>query len=137
MLRASDGIAAAKKAGGIGGFVARVGHTRGAAGAFLRLMTARSGGEPAAGHRPAGSGLLMAGHVFPVLFVVAAWFVSTGVVIALDRLPPRTFRWSLTGAGVVAVGGAVARAPCRRPTRRRAAPISASPPRSPSGAGTR
>jgi len=47
----------------------------------------------------------MSGHIYPVLFVVAAWFVSTGVVIALDRLPPRTFRWSLTGAGVVAFGG--------------------------------
>ncbi len=42
-------------------------------------------------------------HVLPVLFVVAAWFVATGVVITLDRLPRRTFGWSLGGAGVVAV----------------------------------
>lgn len=47
----------------------------------------------------------MSGHVLPVLFVVAAWFVSTGVVIALDRLPRRTFRWSLSGAGIVAGAG--------------------------------
>lgn len=47
----------------------------------------------------------MSGHVLPVLFVVVAWFVSTGIVIALDRLPAHTFRWSLTAAGVVALGG--------------------------------
>lgn len=39
----------------------------------------------------------------PALFVVVAWFVATGVVIALDRLPGWTFRWSLAGASVVAV----------------------------------
>jgi putative photosynthetic complex assembly protein 2 len=47
----------------------------------------------------------MLGHVVPVLFVVAAWFVSTGVVIMLDRLPPATFRWSLGGMALVAAGG--------------------------------
>ena len=46
MLRASDGIAAAKAAGGVGGFVRRIGHTLSAAGAFLRLMTARSEANP-------------------------------------------------------------------------------------------
>jgi len=46
MLRASDGIAAAKSAGGVGGFVRRIGHTLSAAGAFLRLMTARSEANP-------------------------------------------------------------------------------------------
>ncbi len=44
--RVSNGIAAAKKAGGVGGFIARVGHTAAAAGAFLRLMTARSEANP-------------------------------------------------------------------------------------------
>ena len=47
----------------------------------------------------------MFGHVVPVLFVVAAWFVSTGVVIALDRLPAATFRYSLGGMAIVAAGG--------------------------------
>ena len=47
----------------------------------------------------------MAVHVLPVLFVIAAWFVSTGVVIALDRLPVATFRYSLGGMALVAGGG--------------------------------
>ncbi len=47
----------------------------------------------------------MSAHVLPVLFVIAAWFVSTGVVILLDRLPKSTFRWSLSGAALVAFGG--------------------------------
>jgi len=42
MLRAADGIAAAKKAGGIGGALRRAGHTLAAGVAFVRLMTARS-----------------------------------------------------------------------------------------------
>ncbi len=46
MLRASNGIAAAKAAGGAGGFVRRIGYTLSAAGAFLRLMTARSEANP-------------------------------------------------------------------------------------------
>ena len=44
----------------------------------------------------------MAAFVLPVVFVVLAWFVATGVVIALDRLPQWTFRLSLAGATVVA-----------------------------------
>lgn len=40
--------------------------------------------------------------VLSVAFVVAAWFVATGVVIALDRLPRWTFGWSLAIAGGVA-----------------------------------
>ena len=47
----------------------------------------------------------MASFLVPVLFVVAAWFVSTGVVIALDRLPAATFRYSLGGMALVAGGG--------------------------------
>lgn len=42
--------------------------------------------------------------VQPVLFVIAAWFVATGVVIALDRLPRWTFGWSLAATGLVAMG---------------------------------
>ncbi len=43
------------------------------------------------------------GWLLPAGFVVAAWFVATGVVIALDRLPPWTFRYSLAAAGAVAI----------------------------------
>ncbi len=46
MLRASDGIAAAKARGGIAGTLGRVRHLAGAAGAFVRLMTARSAENP-------------------------------------------------------------------------------------------
>ncbi len=41
--------------------------------------------------------------LLPAGFVVAAWFVATGIVIALDRLPAWTFRYSLTAAGAVAI----------------------------------
>jgi putative photosynthetic complex assembly protein 2 len=35
------------------------------------------------------------------LFALFVWWLGTGVVLYLDRLPPRTFRWSLAGAGMV------------------------------------
>ncbi len=47
----------------------------------------------------------MLAHLLPLLFVVVAWFVATGVVIALDRLPRSTFRWSLGAATLLAAGG--------------------------------
>lgn len=47
----------------------------------------------------------MAAYGLPILFVIVAWFISTGVVIMLDRLPPATFRWSLGGMGLVAFAG--------------------------------
>lgn len=43
-----------------------------------------------------------------MLFVGLLWFVSTGAIIWLDNLPRRTFRWSMAGAGAVALGGLVA-----------------------------
>jgi putative photosynthetic complex assembly protein 2 len=42
----------------------------------------------------------------PVLFTLFIWWFSTGVILFLDGLPRKTFRWSLTGATVVA-GGAL------------------------------
>ncbi|QYE34742.1 DUF3623 domain-containing protein [Polymorphobacter sp. PAMC 29334] len=39
----------------------------------------------------------------PVLYALLIWFVSTGVIIWLDGLPKRTFRWSFAAASVVAV----------------------------------
>ncbi len=46
MLRAANGIAAAKKTGGVGGALRRAGHTLAAAAAFVRLMTAHSVENP-------------------------------------------------------------------------------------------
>jgi putative photosynthetic complex assembly protein 2 len=36
-----------------------------------------------------------------VLYVLAAWWISTGAILFLGRLSPRSFRWSLGGATVV------------------------------------
>lgn len=41
---------------------------------------------------------------FPVLFALGLWWFSTGVVLYVDNLPGRTFRWTmLGGAAVLAV----------------------------------
>lgn len=37
----------------------------------------------------------------PILFTLFLWWFSTGAILYLDGLPPRTFRWSLMGASVV------------------------------------
>jgi len=37
----------------------------------------------------------------PVLFALFVWYFSTGVILYLDGLPVRTFRWSLAGATAV------------------------------------
>lgn len=46
--------------------------------------------------------------VLPALFALFVWWFSTGLVIYLDGLHPRTFRWSMAGAtlllGVALVG---------------------------------
>jgi putative photosynthetic complex assembly protein 2 len=34
----------------------------------------------------------------PALYALFVWWFSTGVVIYLDGLPQRTFRWSMLGA---------------------------------------
>ncbi len=33
----------------------------------------------------------------PVLYALFVWWFSTGLIIWLDNLPPRTFRWSMAG----------------------------------------
>jgi putative photosynthetic complex assembly protein 2 len=43
----------------------------------------------------------MTEHVYPALFALFVWWFSTGVIIYLDGLPQRTFRWSMLGATVV------------------------------------
>lgn len=40
-------------------------------------------------------------HGWPALYALFVWWFSTGVVIYLDGLPVRTFRWSMLGATVV------------------------------------
>jgi putative photosynthetic complex assembly protein 2 len=44
-------------------------------------------------------------HIIPVLYTLFLWWFSTGLIVWLDGLPRRTFRWSLTGATVLAVLG--------------------------------
>ena len=45
----------------------------------------------------------MAAYLWPVLFALFVWWFSTGAIIFLNFLPPRTFRWSLAAAtGVLA-----------------------------------
>lgn len=38
---------------------------------------------------------------FPVLYALGLWWFSTGVVLYLDNLPRRTFRWTLLGGSTV------------------------------------
>ena len=43
----------------------------------------------------------MADYGFPILFALGLWWFSTGVVLYLDNLPGRTFRWTLMGGSIV------------------------------------
>ena len=47
----------------------------------------------------------MSATVLPVLYALFVWWFSTGVIVYLDGLPPRTFGWSLAGATAVAALG--------------------------------
>src|SRR5690349_1652917 len=40
-------------------------------------------------------------HALPVLYTMFLWWFSTGLIVYLDGLAPRTFRWSLAGAGIL------------------------------------
>lgn len=40
----------------------------------------------------------MAQYVLPAFFAMFVWWFSTGIILFLDRLPQRTFRWSMLGA---------------------------------------
>ena len=40
----------------------------------------------------------MSTYVVPVLFALFVWWFSTGLIMYLDGLPRRTFRWSMLGA---------------------------------------
>ena len=43
----------------------------------------------------------MSEYAYPALFALFLWWFSTGVIIYLDGLPQRTFRWSMLGATAV------------------------------------
>ncbi len=43
----------------------------------------------------------MSVFVLPVLFALFVWWFSTGLIMYLDGLPRRTFRWSMLGATVL------------------------------------
>lgn len=42
-------------------------------------------------------------YVLPVLFCLFIWWFSTGLILYLDGLPARTFKWTFLGASVVLV----------------------------------
>ena len=42
----------------------------------------------------------------PAAYAVLIWWFTTGIILFLDGLPPRTFRWSMLGASVALVGAA-------------------------------
>ncbi len=44
----------------------------------------------------------MALYVTPAAFALAVWWFSTGVIVYLNNLPPRTFRWSMAGGSLIA-----------------------------------
>jgi putative photosynthetic complex assembly protein 2 len=47
----------------------------------------------------------MTEYALPVLYCLFMWWFSTGLVIYLDGLPRRTFRWSLLGASLAMAAG--------------------------------
>ena len=45
--------------------------------------------------------------VLPLLFTVFVWWFATGVILYLDGLRQRTFKWTMAGASVLCVAGLV------------------------------
>lgn len=43
----------------------------------------------------------MSAFLLPALYALFVWWFSTGLIIWLDSLPPRTFRWSMLGGTAV------------------------------------
>jgi putative photosynthetic complex assembly protein 2 len=41
----------------------------------------------------------------PAAYAILLWWFSTGIILLLDGLPARTFRWSLSGSAVLAAAG--------------------------------
>jgi putative photosynthetic complex assembly protein 2 len=42
-------------------------------------------------------------YLYPAFYGLFVWWLSTGVIVYLNNLPPRTFRWSMAAGTVVAV----------------------------------
>jgi putative photosynthetic complex assembly protein 2 len=40
-------------------------------------------------------------YAYPILYALFLWWFSTGIVLYLDGLPTRTFRWSMLGATIL------------------------------------
>jgi putative photosynthetic complex assembly protein 2 len=40
-------------------------------------------------------------HLFPILFALFVWWFSTGLIMYLDGLPRRTFKWSFLGGSLL------------------------------------
>jgi putative photosynthetic complex assembly protein 2 len=49
----------------------------------------------------------MAAYALPFLAVLFLWWFSTGAILYLDGLPRRSYRWSLAGATLLALGALV------------------------------
>ncbi|MBR0657611.1 putative photosynthetic complex assembly protein PuhE [Neoroseomonas oryzicola] len=47
----------------------------------------------------------MVEHLLPVVFAVALWWGSTGLILRLDWLPRATFRWTMLGATALLAAG--------------------------------
>lgn len=45
----------------------------------------------------------MLGYALPVLYVLFLWWFTTGVVLYLDGLPGRTYRWTMLGVSALAL----------------------------------
>ena len=45
----------------------------------------------------------------PLLFAIGVWWFSTGVILYLDGLPRRTFKWTLLGTTVLLFAALVLR----------------------------
>ena len=43
----------------------------------------------------------MSAYLLPAAYALFVWWFSTGVIIFLDGLPQKTFKWSLLGATVL------------------------------------
>jgi putative photosynthetic complex assembly protein 2 len=44
--------------------------------------------------------------LLPAAYAILLWWLATSIILLLDGLPPRTFRWSLAGCTALAAGGA-------------------------------
>jgi putative photosynthetic complex assembly protein 2 len=47
--------------------------------------------------------MLFSAHGIPVLLTLFIWWFSTGIILYLDGLPKRTYRWSFLGTSIVTV----------------------------------